>query len=668
MPLCSALNSGKGNLPMKDLRTLFSPARIATMDLRNRIAMAPMGTNFATPAGHVTETMIGYYEARAKGGVALIFLEVTSVVGSLKYMPNQLGLWDDKFIPGFEKLAKAVHVHGAKLAPQLIHPGTENYPALSGSESVGPSRIRSRATREMPRELSVEEIEEIIEAFGQVARRARDVGCDGVQVHAAHAHMLVGAFMSPFRNKRFDAYGGSIEGRLKLPIEIIKRIKTRAGHDFPVILRISGDELIPGGRTIQETQYIAPILVEAGADAFEISRGVYPDLSWSIYPPTGTPLAWNAPYAAAVKEVVEVPVIVVGRINSPLVAEHVLRTGKADMVSMARALLADPDWPKKAAEGRFEDIAPCIGCLTGCVGARRVGGNPMTCLVNPTVGRESEMALTATRKPKRVIVVGGGPAGLEAARVAALRGHHVTLFEKAPKLGGQLNLAAVPPFKQEICLTLKYLSTQVEKAGVRVEMGREANPDLIRELKPDAVIIATGATPFIPDIPGSGKEKVFTAWDVLAGNAAQRARNIVVLGGGMVGCEVADFLADRGDNIVVGRRAVTIVTRQRDVALDMITEPRQLLVERLREKDVRFITRATTKEIRDDGILLDKDGEEISISAIDSIILARGAKSVDELSGKIRDKVTEVYVIGDAKTPGKALEAIAEGTQVGRLI
>jgi 2,4-dienoyl-CoA reductase-like NADH-dependent reductase (Old Yellow Enzyme family)/thioredoxin reductase len=576
-----------------------------------------------------------------------------------------LELWDDKFIPGFEKLANAIHEHGAKLAPQLMHPGAESW---SKVETVGPSRVRSRVTKKIPRELTVEEIEEIIEAFGQAARRAREAGCDGVEVHAAHAHMLVGAFMSPFRNKRFDAYGGSIEGRLKLPIEIIKRIKTRAGPDFPVILRISGDEIIPGGRTIQETQYIAPILAEAGSDAFEISRGVYPDRSWSIYPPTGTPLAWNAPYAAAVKEVVDVPVMVVGRINSPLVAEHILRTGKADMVSMGRALLADPELPKKAAEGMFEDIAPCIGCLTGCVGARRVGGNPMTCLINPAVGREKEMVLIATGKPKRVIVVGGGPAGLEAARVAALRGHHVTLFEKVPKLGGQLNLAAVPPFKQEICLTLKYLATQVGKAGVALEIGKEANPDLIRELKPDVVIIATGATPFIPDIPGARKEKVSTSWDVLAGNAAQRARNIVVIGGGMVGCEVADFLAERGDNIVVGRRAVTIVTRQRDVALDMLPEPRQLLLERLREKDVRFITRATTKEILDDGVILDKDGEEVCISGIDSIILARGAKSLDELSGKIQDEVAEVYVIGDSKTPRRALEAIAEGAQVGRLI
>jgi NAD(H)-dependent 7beta-hydroxy-3-oxo-delta4-cholenoic acid oxidoreductase len=663
MLVCSPLGSGKENPPMKDLKTLFSPVRIATMELRNRIAMAPMGSDFGTPEGHVTETMIGYYEARAKGGVALIFVEVTSVVGSLKYIPNQLELWDDKFIPGFEKLAKAVHVHGAKLAPQLMHPGAESW---SKVEPVGPSRIRSRVTREMPRELSVGEIEEIIEAFGQAARRARGAGCDGVEVHAAHAHMLVGAFMSPFRNKRFDAYGGSIEGRLKLPVEIIKRIKTRAGHDFPVILRISGDELIPGGRTIQETQYIAPMLVEAGADALEISRGVYPDLSWSIIPPTGTPLACNAPYAAAIKEVVDIPIIVVGRITSPLIAEHILRMGQADMVSMGRALLADPELPKKAAEGRFEDIAPCIGCHLGCTGAQAHGA--MTCLINPTVGKEKEMALTVAAKPKRVVVVGGGPGGLEVARVAALRGHQVTLFEKESKLGGQLNLAVIPPFKQEMCLTLKYLSTQVEKVGVRVEMGREATPELIRELNPDVVIVATGAAPFIPDIPGTRKDNVFTAWDVLAGNAAQRARNIVVIGGGMVGCEVADFLADRGDNIVVGRRAVAIVTRQRDVALDMVTEPRQLLLERLREKEVRFITHAATKEILDDGVALDKNGEEVNISGIDCVVLARGAKSVDELSEKIQDKVAEVYVIGDAKTPRRALEAIAEGAQVGLLI
>ncbi|MFC1945080.1 FAD-dependent oxidoreductase, partial [Chloroflexota bacterium] len=465
----------------------------------------------------------------------------------------------------------------------------------------------------------------------------------------------------------FDVYGGSIEGRINFPLEIIKSIKARAGNDFSIVMRIAGDEIMPGARTIQETQYIVTIFAEAGVDAFEISGGVWPELSWRVLPPIGTPLGLNVPHATAIKAVVNVPIAVVGRINNPLMAEHILEMGKADLVSMGRALLADPELPQKAAKGRFEDIAPCIGCLIGCMGAR-AGGNPMTCLVNPTLGKEEEIVITAAERCKKVVIAGGGPGGLEAARVAALRGHEVTLLEKGSKLGGQLNLAAVPPFKQEICLVLKYLATQVDKAGVRVELDRKVTPELIEELKPDVVIVATGAAPFIPDIPGIEGEKVCNSWDVLAGNAAQRARNIVVIGGGMVGCEIADYLAARGDNLIVGRKQVTVVTRQRDVALDMLTEPRQLLMERLWEKEVKFLTRATTKEVLDNGVVVVKDGEQVSIVGVDCIVLARGAKPVDELSEVIKNEVAEVYIIGDAKEPRQALEAIKEGNEVGRRI
>ncbi|MFC1943950.1 FAD-dependent oxidoreductase [Chloroflexota bacterium] len=649
------------------LEKLFSPVEIGTMRVRNRIVFPPIHTGYAAPDGKVTDTLIAYHQAQARGGVGLIVTGVVSVVEAAQWVPNQIVLYDDNFIPGLKQLAEAVHARGAKLAPQLVHPGPENLYVLSKVRSVGPSPILDHYSKEVSRELSVEEIEGIIEDFGQAARRAREAGCDGVEIHAAHSHLLVGVFLSPYRNKRFDAYGGSIEGRVKFSIEVIKRIKEIAGHDFPVILRISGDEIIPGGRTIQETQYIAPLLVEAGVDAFEISGGVWPELAWRTVPPMGTPLGLNVPYAAAIKEAVEVPIIAVGRINNPRMAEHILGTGKADLVSMGRALLADPDLPNKASEGRYEDIVPCIGCLTGCQGAR-AQGKPMTCLVNPTLGREGEITIAPAQKSKKVLVVGGGPAGLEAARMAAVRGHSVTLFEKAAKLGGQINLASVPPLKQEICLVLKYLATQVEKAGVKVELGKEVTPELVGELKPDVVVVASGAAPFIPDMPGVEGERVCTAWDVLAGNAAQRARNIVVLGGGMVGCEVADCLASRGDNLIVGRRVVTIVTRQRDVALDMLMEPRQLLMERLREKEVRMLTRATTKEILDNGVLVVKDGGEESIVSADCVVLARGVKPVDELSEAIKDKVAEVYVIGDAKEPRQALEAISEGMEVGRNI
>lgn len=651
---------------------LFSPIKIGKMEVRNRIVMPPMTTGFGAPDGAVTETYLNYYEARAKGEVGLIIAEATAVNAGRKYGLNPLGLYDDSQIPSWRELADAVHSHGARLSTQLMDPGPEGISILTGTQAVGPSPIAGRYQfREVPRELSIEEIDGVINDFAEAARRAREAGLDAIEIHAAHGYAMVGSFLSPFFNKRTDIYGGSLEGRCKLLVEIIKRTKAKAGRDFPIIVRMSGDDRMPGGRTLQETQFIAPILVEAGVDSFEISGGTIPTTFWAVVPPSGTPLALNAPFAEAVKQVVSVPVICVGRINSPQLAEFILTSGRADLVSMGRALIADPEMPKKASAGNFEDIAPCLGDNYGCIGSVS-SGKVETCIVNPTVGREKEMAIVPAEKPKRVLVAGGGPGGLEAAWVAALRGHHVTLFEKEGKLGGQVNLASVPPHMQEMSQLIKYLSRQVEKAGVKVELGKEVTPELVDEMKPDVVIVATGATPLIPDdIPGTDKERVVTAWDVLAGKSATAtttAKNLVILGGGLVGCETADLLAETGDNLDVGRTAVTILEMLEDVALDMAHEHRHLLMQRLHDKGVKILTSAKVKEILDDGVLFTRDGQEESIRNVDNIVLALGARPVDNLSEKIRDKVAEVYVIGDAKEPRKALEATAGGAEVGRKI
>ncbi|MFC1999528.1 FAD-dependent oxidoreductase [Chloroflexota bacterium] len=651
---------------MNTTMKLLSPIKIGGLDLRNRIVMAPMGTDFCHPDGTMSDTMMDYYEARAKGGVGLIITELTSV-NQMKYSPNQLGLWNDKFIPGFTELVKRVHSHGCKLMPQIVHAGTENRSSWTGLEPVGPSSVRSQATKEIPRELTIEEIEMAIQEFVEAVRRAIEAGCDGIELHAAHSHFLVGAFMSPLRNKRFDDYGGSIEGRLKLAVDILKKIKKMAGSNFPIILRIAADEIIPGGRTIEETRYVAPILVEAGVAAFEVSRGVYPELSWLVTPPAGTPLAWNASYAAAVKEVVNVPVIMVGRVTNALIAEHILQTGKADLVTMGRALLADPDLPAKAAEGKFDDIVPCVGCLEGCISAR-ARGNPTTCLANPTLGKERDTAVVIAKKPRRVVVAGGGLAGMEAARVAALRGHEIILLEKEPKLGGQFNLAAVPPLKHELCLLLKYLSTQLLKTGVKVQLGQKATPELIDELEPEVVVIATGAVPLVPDIPGTDNARVYTAWDILAGSPPKYARNVIILGGGMVGCETADFLADPGYNMLTGRTSVTIVEMLKDIALDMAPEARHLLLTRLRDKGVEIITSATVREILDDGVRIVKDDREDVIRSKGRVVLAMGARSSNELAGELEGRTYKVLTIGDAKEPRKGVEAMAEGFETGRSI
>lgn len=650
---------------MKSMKKLFSPIKIRNIEVKNRIVMSPMETNMVDLDGLITELLINYYEARAKGGVGLIISEVVTVDEVARFSSRKnLAAWDDKFIPGWRNAAKTVHAHGAKLVPQLFHPG-----GLDELKPTAPSHIANamtKFTKLVPRELTIGEIEKVIEDFGEAARRVREAGCDGVELHMAHGIGLVANFISPLYNKRNDAYGGDFYARLKLTLDIIRNIRAKAGHDFPIIVRVSADEGVPGGRTLEETKYMVRILVEAGIDAIDVSTAVFPALVWRTVPPMGTPLGWNASYAAAIKEVIDVPVMVVGRINDPVIAEQILETGMADLVVIGRALLADPELPNKTAAGNLEDIAPCIGCVKGCLSRLFEGGEPITCTVNPTVGKEREMAITPAVKPKKVLVAGGGPGGLEAARVAALRGHQVILFDKGDRLGGQMNIGAIPPFKQEMSLVTKYLSTQARKTGVKIEIGKEVTPALVKEVKPDVVIVATGGAPLIPaGVPGVDKERVVTAWDVLSGKVVVGG-NLVILGGGMVGCETADFLADPAGT--PGGTAVTIVEMLGDVAMDVEPGERMLLLQRLGAKQVKIITSAKVKEILDDGVVVARNGQEEAIHGMDNMILAMGTRSVDELSEKIKDKVAEVYLVGDAKKPRKALEAIAEGAEIGRKV
>jgi NAD(H)-dependent 7beta-hydroxy-3-oxo-delta4-cholenoic acid oxidoreductase len=651
------------------LEHLFAPIKIGTMEVKNRIALPPMTLGYGAPEAIVTDRHRDYYEARARGGAGLIITEAAAIHADRKYGLFPLGLYDDAQIPSWSEMAEAVHSHGAKVTVQLMDPGPESIEFLTGKQPVGPSPVVGRGLfRSVPRELTVAEIEAVIDDFAEASRRARDAGLDGIEIHAAHGYAMVGSFLSPFFNKRTDSYGGSLEGRLKFLLDILEAVQARVGRDFPIIVRISGDERRPGGRSLQETQFIARILAKAGVDAFEVSSGTIPTVFWAVVAPLGTPLAHNAPYAEAVKQVVDIPVICVGRINTPNIAEFVLETGRADMVSMGRALHADADLPNKAAAGQFEDIIPCVACNAGCIGTVTRGA-AATCIVNPATGREREMAIVPAAEPKRVLVAGGGPGGLEAARVAALRGHDVTLCEKQGKLGGQVNLASVPPFMQELSQVIQYLSRQVKKAGVVVELGKEVTPELVDELKPDVVVVATGARSLRPSsMPGIDKELVVSAWDVLGGQAAAIGKNVVIVGGGLVGCEIADFMAEAGDNLGSSPTKVTIVEMLEDVATDMSFEARHLLMQRLRTKEVRILTGAEVKEILDDGVVIVREGQEESIRGVEHVVLAMGATSCDELSAKIKDKVAEVHVIGDAVEPRRILEATAEAAEIGRKI
>ncbi len=653
---------------MRELSRLFSPIQIGSMQVKNRIVMSPMHTDYGNQDGTVSDCLRDYHVARASGGVGLITLEMCTVSEFEPYMPRTIGLSHDRFIPSLRQFAEAVHEHGAKVIPQMAHPGPESLaPFFHGTDAKGPSAVMCHTTKKMCQEMSVEDIQKVVVEFGEAARRAREAGFDGIELHAAHSYMLVGSFLSGLRNHRSDRYGGSIEARLQFAIEVMASIRQRAGEDFPIIMRISGDEYMPGGRTLRETQFIAPLLVDAGVTAFHVSAGVYPQTSWHVMPPSGSPLGSNVALSAGIKKVVDVPVMVVGRINDPVFAEDVLRNDEADMVVMGRAFIADPELPNKAREGRFEDIAPCIGCGQGCIGRKPL--SPMTCLVNPAVGKETEMTIEAATQPKRVLVVGGGPGGLEAARVAALRGHEVHLHEKEAKLGGQFNLAAIAPRKHELSKLIHYLTVQVEKAGVTIHLDSEVTRESVAKVAPDVVIIATGSEPVKPPIPGVSRDNVCLAQDVLAGRLVQPTGNIVVIGGGLVGCEVAECLANLGDNPMIEHASITIVEMLDHFGSQMIAEVRALTLRDFRQLGIDVFTSTKVKEILDDALVVeDAKGQERTMDSVDHVILAIGARSHELLSDKIADSVDEVHVIGDAQQARSALEAIREGAEIARAI
>jgi 2,4-dienoyl-CoA reductase-like NADH-dependent reductase (Old Yellow Enzyme family)/thioredoxin reductase len=652
-------------------KKLFSPVNIGTIQVKNRIVMPAMVTSQATPDGMVTERHIGWYEARAKGGVGLIIIEFTSVAKRGQTGANMLGIWDDKFIPGLRRLVERIHAYDTKVFLQLSHGGRQTSREFNGGQlPVAPSAIvssvmdnekkqRNDNTHEIPNELSVEEIEKITGQFAEAGSRAKQAGFDGVEIHGAHGY-LIGQFMSPYSNKRHDEYGGDLTARMEFPLEVVRAVRSEVGTDFPIGFRCSGNEHVPDGITMEDTKRIAPMLEAAGVNCLHISAGVYESF-WSMIPPYGTTEGFHANEDAAIKQTVSIPVITVGRIKSPEIAEKILQHGKADLVALGRQLICDPDWPVKVATGNFGEIRPCIGCTQGCINRQNVEGKPASCTYNTAAGIENEAEILSTKNPKNVLVIGGGPGGLEAARVAAVRGHHVTLFEKTGKLGGRFNLACVAPFKQEFTLAIKWLVGQVNKLGVHIELGREVTPELVSEIKPDIVIIATGAATKRPEIPGMDKEGVVIADDILAGKVAM-GNKVVILGGGGIGCEVADFIVPRGKD-------VTIVEMMPEIGvgtgIPLIVA--QLLIPRLKHYGVKMMTCATVQEVIDNGVIVNLDGKEEKIIG-DQIIVAMGAKPINELADSLKNKVPEVYVIGDAKEPRTMFEATHEGAEIARMI
>ena len=635
-----------------NLDKLFSPFSIGTLKMQNRIVMPPMATHYATAGGFVTERQIAYYVERAKGGVGYITIEHTGILQQGKASPNMLLISTDEHASGIEKLIGAVHGVGGKIIVQINHAGRQTVSAVTGSPIVGPSPIPCPTRDEIPRELSLGEIKDIIEAFSVAAQRVKEAGADGVELHMAHGYLIC-SFLSPFSNQRADQYGGDIQGRARFAVEVLRSVRNRVGPDFPIICRLSGDEYVDGGLKIEETREIAKILEKEGADALHVSAcnaaSVYLNHP-SYYVEEGV----FVHLARAIKSEVHIPVTTVGRIRTPVMADQIIRDGKADLVSMGRALIADPHVPKKAKEGRFEEIIPCISC-NRCIMTLRKGA--VQCAVNPETGNEAQFKLVKTDRPKKVWIVGGGPGGLKAAEIAAQRGHQVTIFERAQRLGGRMRLAAVPPKKAILHDFCDYLERRVKGLGVTLELGREFTVDMVDPIKPDVVIIATGALPRFPDWKGVEESGALSVDDALSRRIEDMGRRVLVVGGGGAGAETADYLSEMG-------KEVTLVEMLEEIASDLVAHLKHYLSERLAEKGVTILTSTKVKELGKGYAVVEDASGGRKIDGFDVIVLAVGSKPDDRIARSLEGKVPELYVIGDASQPREALEAVYEGEEI----
>lgn len=642
---------------------LFEPAWIGTLRVKNRLVMPPCTTNFAGPSGEVTDRLIKYYAERARGGVGTIIIENSQVkYPEGKNVSCQLRLDNDKFIPGYQELAEAIHTYGAKVIQQIHHAGRQVH-NTEGVAPKAPSAIPCGFLQIPVKELSNEEVWDLIERFSETALRVKKAGMDGVEFHGAHGY-LIGEFMSPHTNQRVDEFGGSFERRMKFILEIIKRTREKVGPAFVLDVRYSADEFVAGGLTIEDGKKIAVVLEAAGVNILNITSGIYESMP-TLLEPMRYEEGWRVYLAEEIKKVVKIPVITVGQIKTPAFAEKILEDGRADFVALGRPLIADPDWPIKAADGRENEIRKCISCNIGCIGGHVFFDRYMRCTVNAVVGHEREpgwLNLEPANKKKKVMVVGGGPGGMEAARIAALRGHEVTLYEKEPELGGQLKIGAVPPGKEKVKFVAEYLSGQLEKVGVRVERGKEVDEDFIKNSAPDVVIVATGAQPIVPEYCCSLGRNVLSYFDVLSGGVKIEGKNVVIAGGGTVACETALYLEEQGNK-------VTIVEMLPELATDMEPISRfDLLTNCMPKSGIKTLTKLTITAISNDGVTTVDPWGKMTFLPADCVVVAIGTKPLDDLSEKIEDFVREVYVIGDGVKSRKILDAVYEGARVARLI
>ena len=640
------------------LNHLFSPIKINSMDLKNRAVMPAMATGYSENGGIVGERLTAYLERRAAGGTGLIITEICAVDPRGRNFPNEVGIWDDSFIPGLSKIPAAVHRHGAKAAAQLHHAGRETMKMIMGEEPEAPSAVPSAVLQQPCEAMSPERIAFMVEAYAKAAGRARKAGFDAVEIHGAHGY-LVGQFLSPFSNKRTDDYGGSDENRARFALEVVRAVRKEVGSDFAVLIRLSCEELVRGGYDINFITWLAPKLVEAGVDAIHASVGVYSTPGNMSIASMDTEPGFNLFRARKLRAAAGVPVIGVGRINDPELAEKALAEGDADLISFGRPHLTDPDFIAKAAAGDFAEIRRCVACNQGCIERLSFEMKSATCSFNPACGREYLGAPVPVAGAKRLWVIGAGPAGLSAAMAAADRGYEVDIFEREAAPGGQLRSASRPPHKEAYGEWVAWAARQLDKAGVRIHYESQMTGERIAAGKPDAAILAAGADPVRTAIPGMDSPHVCDARDLLLGKA-EPAGPAVVLGAGYVGMETADFLAARGVE-------VTLVDMLPSSPVGKHTAHGYWLHKRIKAAGGRVILGATVTRIEPDAVVYCQGEEEKRLPAA-LVVTAMGAKPTSELAGIFEKSGIPFRVIGDAKSPRRLLEAIHEGDRAGREI
>jgi 2,4-dienoyl-CoA reductase-like NADH-dependent reductase (Old Yellow Enzyme family)/thioredoxin reductase len=639
---------------MNLLPSLFSPIKIKSLELVNRAVMPPMGTNLGNPDGTVSEANLAYIRRRARGGAGLIITEIVSVHPSGSAIPNELGAFDDRFISGLKKIADAVHVTGSKVALQLHHAGRESFYLLREGKAIAPSAIRSLVFGLTPREITRDEIQEIIVAFGTAARRGIEAGFDAVEIHGAHGYLLT-QFLSTLSNKRDDEYGGSLSNRSRFMIEILREVRKTVGEDFPVSLRLSVEECIKDGYTFEDIRPILPSLVQAGVDILHASLGTHGSPGGITSAPFEYQPGFNVWRAKKLKEAVGLPVIAVGRFTEPSLANEVIARGEADLVAFGRQYLADPDFLIKAREGHPEDIRKCIACNQGCIERLMLGEGKIRCAINPETGQEILYPQGPADVRRNVWVVGSGPGGLTAAYEAARLGHKVTLFEKEEETGGQLRLASKVPFKDQYGIWASWLTVQAKKMGVILRTGTEVTESMVSEEKPEVVILASGGEQIRPDIPGINLPLVCNAWQVLGGMVPP-GRHAVVIGGGLVGMETADFLCQRGAQ-------VTLVEVLKRSPVLKITSHGYMLHTRLKEAGCRLLLNTAVKKIEESSVTVLIEGREESLSPVDQVIIAVGLKPRNELKEILQTQKIRHFIIGDALEPRRIIEATEEGAR-----